>query len=80
MEKPTSTENQRQGGIGRTNFISEEEKPDQKARDEGKGRDMSTVDQQEGEMNNGVIGGSHEKMSPGPGHRQEWTDDLYSLF
>jgi hypothetical protein len=58
MEEKRNTPNQDQGGIGRSNFINKEggkaiEKPENVSN-----RNTSSIDQHEGKMNHGVLGGN----------------------
>jgi len=56
MEEKRSIRNEENaGGIGRTNFVKDNE--DDKQNIENKKKDISSIDRQEGSMDHGTIGG-----------------------
>lgn len=57
-----------EGGLGRTG-ASENDQPGQtgNAQEAGGQRDISDIDQQEGQMHNGVLGGNFGEKGPGAG-------------
>ena len=63
MEDKKTTEQEPQGGVGRTNFMAgQKEEPAQKQQY----RDISDIDRQEGTLDHGVKGGNfdEEKIDP----------------
>jgi len=57
MDDKKNTDNDRQGGMGRTNFLSED--PHDQSTQQHQ-RDISDIDRQEGTMHHGVKGGNFD--------------------
>jgi hypothetical protein len=72
-DKRNTTGEPDQGGIGRSNFMNEV--PGNAGQNEEKGyRDLSMIDQCEGNMNNGTMGGNFEDdIQIGRGREEENT-------
>lgn len=61
QEKRSITGQPDQGGIGRSNFINDEPQTSLPEEERGGYRDLSMIDQCEGNMNNGTVGGNFEE-------------------
>jgi hypothetical protein len=73
MERDQNKERKEEGGLGRTNFIDQNK--DEEGSRQQDGRDISSIDQQEGEMNNGVIGRDWESgKDPNEGGRSDQSN------
>ena len=60
MEDKKNTEENRQGGVGRTNFIAQDPQPTREDQDRSGSRDISDIDRQEGAMHHGTKGGNFD--------------------
>jgi len=63
MQEKRTTEETKQGGVGRTNFISQHSNNEQENAEVNSSNDISEVDRQEGSMDHGAKGGNFDETT-----------------